>query len=255
MKFITIIVAVLVYRNWLGGNPIREVVPTSNWFEGVSKNTSRKLRYFLAVVVPVLLLLWISLQIETWFFGLFYLALSIVVLLYSIDTVDLEILMDDQRISMASEQNTRAVKHDLFCTDITYEVFQSIVPSLFWFLLVGPAGALFYILSARYLEQLDHDADASVALQLIYWTEWLPARINGFVYALLGDFRRGLGAFLDTFSDTESAHAVILTNTLRASIVTEADDEEQELLELQWLLERSIWGWVAIAALLTIMGW
>ena len=107
----------------------------------------------------------------------------------------------------------------------------------------------------RYQGQLgDDENDYSPVGEILYWMEWIPARVTGLIFAFLGEFRRGFAAFLDTLSDTENSHALILSNVLRDSIVVEGDDETQ-LLELQWLLQNTVWGWVAIAAVLTIMGW
>lgn len=251
MKFLAIIFVVLVYRNWLGGNPVRDVISTDNWFAAVRDNIAAgNLRYLVAAVLPAILLLWISLVIDGWLFGLLYLALCITVLLFAIEVIDLDVLIDDQRIWLRNQNKP----DDSFVSKVTYEVFKSIVPAMFWFLILGPAGALFYALTDRYQEQLGDDGDNSLVEQVLYWMEWIPARITGLIFAFLGEFRRGFAALADSLADTENSSAVILGNVLRDSIVVEGDDESH-LLELYWLLENTIWGWVAIAAVLTIMGW
>ena len=107
----------------------------------------------------------------------------------------------------------------------------------------------------RYQEQLGDDENGySFVDQILYWMEWIPARITGLIFAFLGEFRRGFTALVDSLADIENSNALMLSNVLRSSIVVEGDDETH-LLELHWLLENTVWGWVAIAAVLTIMGW
>ena len=252
MKFIAVIFVVLVYRNWLEGNPVRDVISADEFFRRVRDSVpSDNLRYGVAVVLPTLLLLWLTLVIEGWLFGLVYLMLCLAVMLFSIDVIDVEVLIDDHRIRLINQDESDGT----FVGKVTYEFFKSIIPAVFWFLILGPAGALFYALTDRYQGQLgDDEKDYSLIWEILYWMEWIPARVTGLIFAFLGEFRRGFAALLDTFSDTETSHATILSNVLRDSIAVESDDETQ-LLELQWLLENTVWGWVAIAAALTIMGW
>ena len=250
MKFLTIMAVVLVYRNWFGGNPVRDAFSTESWFSSIRGSIGAgNLRYLVAVIIPAVAILFLSDVIDSWLFGLLNLALSIAILLFAIEVVDLDVLIDDHRVWAAEQQQGGD-----FFTDITYEVFQGIVPALFWFLILGPAGVVLYTLSERYLAQLgEDDSDMSLVEQLLYWMEWIPARITGLIYALLGDFRGGLDALLDVFADTQNSNAFVLGNTVRASMT--ANNPDDEFLDLQWLLENSIWGWVAIAALLTILGW
>lgn len=248
MKFLTIMAVVLVYRNWLGGNPVRDVFSTDSWFSAVRGNIgAENLRYVVAVILPAVAILLVSDVIDSWFLGVLNLALSIAILLFAIEVIDLDVLIDDHRVGVEEQQ-----RDGDFFTDITYEVFQSIVPALFWFLILGPAGVVLYTLSERYLAQLGEE-HSDLVEQLLYWMEWFPARISGLIYALLGDFRGGLDALLDVFADTQISNALVLGNTARASMTT--TNAEDEFLDLQWLLENGIWGWVAIAALLTILGW
>jgi AmpE protein len=250
MEFLTIMAVVLVYRNWFGGNPVRDAFSTESWFSAIRGNISAgNLRFIAAVIVPAVAILILSDVIHSWFFGLLNLALSIAILLFAIEVIDLDVLIEDHRVWAAEQQQDGD-----FFTDITYEVFQCIVPVLFWFLILGPAGVVLYALSERYLAQLgEDDSDISLVEQLIYWMEWIPARVTGLIYALLGDFRGGLDALSDVFADTQNSNALVLGNTVRASMTSNNPDDE--FLDLQWLLENSIWGWVAIAALLTILGW
>lgn len=260
MKFLTILVVVLIYKNWLGGHPIRELVSVDGWFAWVKDLVRSEIaRFVVAVMVPALLLLWLSLALSGWLLGLVYLVLSIAVVLYAVDIIDLNNVFDDHRLWMRSEahsEESREQQHESFRTDIIYDSFQSIVPSLFWFLCLGPAGALLYVLSEQYLDGLSDEDEASpFADQLLYWMEWIPARVTGLLFAVLGDFRHGLSAFLDTMADTQSGIALTLREVADGAMGQKSGDHEQQLEELRWMVEANLWGWVGLTAILTIAGW
>lgn len=67
-----------------------------------------------------------------------------------------------------------------------YELFAPI----FWFFLLGPAGALLYRLA--YLLKLEwadkHDGFGDFPAQVFHWLDWLPARFTAASFAVVGDF-------------------------------------------------------------------
>ena len=68
MKFLTIMAVVLVYRNWFGGNPVRDAFSTDWWFSAVRENIGAgNLRYLVAVIVPAVAILLVSDVIDSWF--------------------------------------------------------------------------------------------------------------------------------------------------------------------------------------------
>ena len=76
----------------------------------------------------------------------------------------------------------------------------------------------------------------------------------------MGDFRRGFGAWTDSFADLSLSNAELLNIVAQASILTQDEFEEDSKVKLdspplRWLLETSVWGWVAFTAVLTIWGW
>ena len=103
MKFITVIVVLLIYRNWWGGNPVRDVVSVDGWFHWIEGMVSeRKMRYVCAVIVPSLILFWVSIVTADWILGLVYLVLSVVTVLYAIECIDFDGIFDEYRLSVRS---------------------------------------------------------------------------------------------------------------------------------------------------------
>ena len=269
MKFLTILIVIIFHRNWAGGNPLREQFQVDSWFSWVSGRVAAgNLKFLLGVVAPTLLLLLLSWQLADWLFGLFWLALSLVIVLYCIEIVDTDIAFDDQFLWLRSLQNDDELAQlqqtqSNFRGDITYEVFQSMVPVLFWFLILGPAGALLFVLCQRYLEQADEDDTEVDLLELIlFWMEWIPARFTVFLLALLGEFGRTWQVLTDSLMDVENSAVTTLHAAVKtagnladdASVDDFVTETEAELGYLKDLLERSLWGWVGLAAILTIAG-
>ena len=248
MNFLVVLGIALVHRNWFGGNLFYDMLPLDRWFRimhGLA--TSGVLRFALAVVLPTILLFWFGLFIEDWLFGLLYLFLCIFVLLLAIHVLDLDLYKDGLE--------------DEITNQLPYLFFQSIFPSLFWFLILGPVGVCFYLLVERYCRYCEETKlDIPILEKMLHCMEWIPARITGFIFALLGDFRRGFRVWIDSFSDLTLSNAELLNIVAQASILTQDEFEEDSKVKLDspplhWLLETSVWGWVAFTAVLTIGGW
>lgn len=65
---------------------------------------------------------------------------------------------------------------------------------IFWFALLGPAGAVLYRLSqsANHAWGGQETAFNRVASRIFYWLDWLPARFTAVGYAVVGDFEDAL---------------------------------------------------------------
>ncbi len=223
-------------------------------------------------------------------FGIFWFVLSLAILVYCTEVVDLDVAFDNQSLWLrgltpADEGSDYLYRHENFVSDITYESFQSIIPTLFWFLLLGPTGALLYFLCYHYLDRLDEDDSVVDPLgTLLFWMEWLPARSAILVFAFIGEFSRTSTVFIASIFNTvdaavtplaQAALTAIGHSSVGQSSVGNGSDgngsdgnssEESvsietfihtagpELDELKYLLERSLWGWLGFAALLTILG-
>ena len=150
---------------------------------------------------------------------------------------------------------------------------------LFWFLLLGPAGALLYRLTA-----LAAEGEAAGALplatrdgarQLLALLEWPVAQLMTLALALVGDFDTVLGAWKDNGGTMLRPAADFLGAAARASVKTELADEAMdysdeglappavavalgelpELRDAMSLVWRSLLLWLAVLALFVIAGW
>ncbi|MEX1237127.1 MAG: regulatory signaling modulator protein AmpE, partial [Pseudomonadales bacterium] len=207
MKFLTVLIMVFLYRNWVGSNPVRAVVPFESFVAKLHQRVANvNIRYLLCVGLPVLLLWLVALEVHSWLFGLVWLALSLVTLVYAIDIIDTSALFDEQaqwlrRFASQDGLDEARTRQDDFRQRSVYEIFQGFYPALFWYLLLGPAGALLYILTRQYEVMHRDDPGPEPGRLVLYWLEWPAARVTGLVFALLGHFGNCFDEWLRTISD------------------------------------------------------
>ena len=158
---------------------------------------------------------------------------------------------------------------------------------LFWFLLLGPIGALLYRLSALAVEDdatnlpLETRAGAKMLLSLL---DWPVAQLMTLALALVGDFDTVVGAWKDNGGAALRFDAVFLAAAARASVRTELADEAMdyvdqgaddgadsraavsdalvatmgelpELRDAMSLVWRVLLLWLAVLALFVVAGW
>lgn len=272
MKFLAIFFLVVIHRNWVGGNLIRDQFSLDSWFSMVAaKSSGGYVRFFFSVVLPSVVLFLICLELRGWFFGLFWIILSLSVLIYCTDVVDIDIAFDDQFIWLRALNEEDDIANSIqtqatFFSDVTYDVFRSVIPVLFWFLVLGPGVALFFFLCQHYTEELsEEDREWDLIENILYWMEWIPARIAVLLFAIVGEFSKTWRSFVDSIFETKSGALETLAlgacaaagHTKPSAGVLEdfVSVAEAELMELKSLLERSLLAWLGLAAALTILGW
>lgn len=165
-------------------------------------------------------------------------------------------------------------------TAILYEGNIRIFAVLFWFLILGPAGALLY----RVASALVHDSRARAALpdadtndaeqlaiaERVYGIlDWAPAHLLSLTFFLAGSFDDAWHGWQKARqtkqSFTENSRSVVVATGYGAmqhevddAVTDEASVEEYDL---QWirtaraLVLRSLVVWLAVVALLTMAGW
>lgn len=192
------------------------------WFEAYLKALSpwlakldEKFALFL-VITPILLLFVLLHLIFKWhFFGLFDLIISTATLFFCIDARDLKNRLIPYFDSLDKADNNTATSavSDLInddsignITDLSRAVsraillksFERIFAGLFWFMIFGVYGVVCYSsltlvrqnalkVNPNYIEL------AKLAAKIQNILEWLPARLLGFSYALVGNFNKGFG--------------------------------------------------------------
>jgi len=104
----------------------------------------------------------------------------------------------------------------LILSQIFYQANERLFAVLFWFLLLGPLGAVFY----RMVALLHHYVKAKNSFYSVQFIkvlqqvqgilEWVPARLTALIYGIVGKFSDTAGYWLDTvFSGIEINHALL----------------------------------------------
>jgi AmpE protein len=240
-----------------------------------------------AILIPPLLVVWI---LQSWFdgvlLGLLELILNLAVLLYCFGPRDLENEVDAyveaEAMGDADKIQIRAsalIGEDA-SADITervqavtqatfFEANRRMFAVLFWFVLLGPVGALLYRLSVQLM--LDN-AEEETSLQGLAqrWVgllDWIPARLAALGYGLTGHFNAVMPVWrhwvLSGWSNLLHANRALLGESgakavdLDAVLAGKLDATaiSTHLSMVHSLILRTLVLWVTILALMTLGGW
>lgn len=270
MEFLAIVVSVAVLYLGHGKSKIQH----DSWFFHLGTllqrlPVSRTLVQVLAISVPVIAIYYLQHNVEGRGFGVPELLLMLLVLLYSLGRDDLNAILEQYENSLRHEDVAAAalVAQDI-AEDTPPENFQRLQASVeqwsvyrhferwfavvFWFLLLGPAGALAYRLL-----QLTVTKNGLLAGAL-QWLDWLPVRILGLSLALIGDFVSALQELQACFVSGAKSDAC-LYKLACAALQLDSDgallveEGAARLAKLASLLHRSLILWVALIAVAQIV--
>ncbi len=295
MIFLTVITCLLINHYWRRERRL----PVDGWFDAwqawlishahrlpaFMRNWSGTLP-MLAILLPIIppaLLLWLA---EGQFLGLLSLGLHVVILVYCLPRFNLVALIDDYlacwrngnyeaaylgTAELAPDAfHTRvdgyAIMHQQFLDYVLMVSLRRLFAVLFWYIVLGPLGALLYFLLQQMLDAdvlLEDRADDRAWQRILSLTEWLPARLLALAFALAGDFVATFHRFRERLFDKLAPGSnMALLNDCASSAIgrPEADIREAEYsVQAVWRLEalrdlvlRSQIVWV-IAVALTIL--
>lgn len=148
---------------------------------------------------------------------------------------------------------------------------------LFWFSLLGPAAVFFLrlIQLPRIEGAADQPQSGSASGRLLELAHWLPVRLLGGCFLLAGDWRRAWPCWVDSLTDLDSSAADLIGRLALAAAaidqpldlsdaaslehepnasaaVVKAGNEQIEAMTA--LLRRGLIIWLALFALLTLLG-
>ncbi|QPR29302.1 beta-lactamase regulator AmpE [Edwardsiella hoshinae] len=134
---------------------------------------------------------------------------------------------------------------------------------LFYFVSAGPYGPVAlggYALLRAYQSWLIRQGDPLARAQsgidrLLHWVDWLPVRVAGVAYALLGHGERALPAWLASLGDLRSSPYQVLTGLAQLSLARDPHlDALKTPLAAVMLARRITVALIVVVALLTIYG-
>jgi len=284
VELLAIVIALGIYM--LRGSV--EALQPDAWLDGLrgwlGGFCSGALLQVVTLLLPAMLVLLLQRGVEGDLYGLPSLLVLVFALLYSFGRGNLGAAVceyverwsrgDFQAAFEQLQQNTPdavesvedpALLHAQTRRRLHYRAYERVFAVLFWFVLLGPAGAVLYRLAAVEAEFARSGSDAAGGrLPLLQWLDWVPARLLGICFGLVGDFDATLYRWQAALNDPRREAIVVLDECGGAALrladpVSESTEAliargatELELVEV--LYRRALLVWLVLIALLTLIG-
>lgn len=167
---------------------------------------------------------------------------------------------NQQALHDATEPNCDVEGHRLGLTLVWFN-FKYYCATLFWFVVIGPAGAVAYCMLRDSFDDKSGVGQVSLlesqSLQrVIHILDWLPARVCSAGYLLIGDFTRSSGIWLGYLLDFKSPAKNLVCEIASAAeaVELETDNKILEPVCMLKLAKRNILFFLAMVAVLTLWG-
>lgn len=233
MYFIAILITFALLQHWGSFSALQR----DGWFFGI-ETFSRSLSehqwfgYVSSVMLPVCLLIMMLVLCEDRLYGMASLFFAVATLVYALGRVDYNAAMENyialwrsgeyekmpdvlQQLGNASAgfgegmEKTHVLVRDTFIQ----AAFQGVFVVLFWFVLLGPAAALFYRLNTLYPAR----ADWFPARRIQTLLEWPAAFLASLTFVFMGNYEKCMPVWLSTvFSRSMESRHVVHANALAA---------------------------------------
>ncbi len=286
MEFLAILIAVAIMHLRGTGMPLQQ----DGWFHTLRGLLAPYLaegpRQVVLVVLPTLVVLVLQAVLDGRFYGLAELVFFVVVLIYSLGrgrlTEELgeyllrwsrsdfqaayRQLATDPGVGLGEDDGITnpAALHAVARRQLYYRGFERGFVVLFWFFFLGPAGAVVYRMAALVNAMRRAEGLASEDSTLLRWIEWLPVRVCGLAFALVGHFDRALYAWQRVMGNSRiaTAEALELCGNAALDLDVPADGEDRAALiergtrELQAVASlggRAFILWLVIMGLLAMI--
>ena len=235
------------------------------------------------ILFPIILIIFILIStylLEYYIHIFFSFVLNLIILVYCLKPNEYNKKIEDIKFSIEHGQDipednrlkylTAGLSDKKSNDDITriinnlfYNSTRSIFTVLFWFLFLGPAGSLGYIVLDYFIYEKDIHIDKKSKKELkiiIGLIEYIPVRISVFSFAIVGNFENSLKAWKNLKNNTDLHKGNIdLVNTIGLSSFKIIDNNEEgalleKLLYIQTIISRSLLAWLSFVMFLIIGG-
>lgn len=281
MTFISIIIAIFIERHFEIGRNLRNFT----WFHDLTAWVEKKFAdkdwwnswaaaFAMIFFIPVLYTLLVNEQ-AGFIYQLVQILVGVAILVYCLGPENPAMWLKPYFRDMQRSDLQGAFHHvsdtikggdDLNATGLTREVTLAIFEQansryfavMFWFVLLGPFGAILYRLNFIYAQSAKNEAHRQCSARLRSILNWIPARLSAFTYALAGDFVAAYQKIREFLLTTESHTRAILTGSGLGAIQCEEQDCQQPIEENREaiaLVDRALTIWLVILAVMAVVGW
>ena len=153
------------------------------------------------------------------------------------------------------EQGDWPALHEKMLEAVAYQGFERLFAVIFWFVFLGPIGALLYRVSYLWRSLASEN---TVAQHWLWALEWAPARLLGVSFAITGNFVGCVNRWRQfVMCPSSNASWVLMQSVLGAlsvddELVQSCDVTQREVNALKRLYQRTLWFWLAALALWVI---
>ena len=282
MAFLSIIFSLLIDRFFLDSDSYRQhhwYTTYTGWIarHTFGENTYSRATGLLVILAPLLIIIaWLQGIFDHGLTGLLFQG---IILLLCLGPMDLDRQVN-QFIDAAEDDNPdkgrllakEIIGNDLPADSTDYsraltegifiEACSRIFSVLFWFLLLGPMGAVLYRFTHLLLQQTDN---SSTIQQLLNILNWVPARLSALAYGIGGSFDDALHGWRHHYTlinqyPGDSSAPILAGAGMGALRLHELSDEDlpvasvaaESALNLVW---RATLIWVGILGFAYLMSW
>jgi membrane protein required for beta-lactamase induction len=277
MALISIILGLFLDRTFRQLHDLRDMT----WFEFYAQTIQRftgkrmpPLQFILILALPVLVLLSIQILLYDFLFNIPGFIFGVLIFIYCLGpaclSTDIEAYMHARTIGDEDEalhyagtitESAASTSPDQQINDVTrailYVANERIFATIFWFIILGPFGAILYRLISELSKQIEYNDLAEFSEFIHAIMAWIPARMLAAGYALTGNFDGAYHAYRDRAfaSDiAQSNHEVLVSTGLGAMRNLEMETEIASVHAAQALVMRAVIVWIGILAVMTLGG-
>lgn len=275
MTFIITLIALVMERffHWQHFREWRWFLNYERWLGEHSVRLPDALRLVISLTPPLVIVGVLGHLLSGWFYGLFQLIFGVLVLLYCLGPNNLwmqvyscmdELHKEDPQGALdrakkyfgVSAPSNSQVFHKALVRAIFVAAHERIFSVIFWFVILGPLGAVLYRLTELFstraeLGLVDVATEAKKAL------DWIPVRLFTFVFALGGHFtdvfscwKKGIKKGLNANETLLADCGVAALDVMEGDKIPETGEAEAETIEL---LDRVFVMVLVLLAVIVIM--
>ncbi len=278
MTFIVIVVVFGLVQYWGSAQIFQRDSAYNCWLETTRAWFPSATAQLLAQLVIPIVLLWFALGAIDAMSGVLLFLVSIVLLMFSLGRGDFQEWLKGYSESCHRHDNEAATDyavrlgvnadavngwpelHRQTLRKAGYRGFERWFTAIFWFVLLGPLGAVFYRLTALSEKAVDQPEDLRNLLARLRWLlEWPVVRVLGLSFALTGNFVGCIHNWKEYVvclrrpTEEVMEHYIHGALNLNNGEIMQEGITERELEAVIPLLTRSLILWLCILAVLTIV--
>lgn len=296
MTFLSLVIVLLLVQWWGSGKPLQQ----DEWFFASARYFDRQRgkigEWFAAAAaigLPVVSLFAIQCLLALAGWWLWVLVVNVLVLLFSLGRGEFGRRIKEYVEAAGADQSVHAVQileemnldpelraqreeddwvqlHADALRVFSYRGFERMFAVIFWFMVLGAAGALAYrLLNLIWVHYLQvNDRRALCVAKALTWVEWPAARLMGIAWAMVGNFELCIKPWRDYCFKAISTQKFLLSvvrgalgddlSPGQASHVTGATRIEPAyslglVKSLESMFSRALLLWVVVVAIVTLM--